>query len=82
MIYYLIFLILMPSFTYIDYKAYKKRMLNLLKEQPDYEDNIENYIMLHDKLCARQKKSSTLVCTIICIVALLMLLLSIRAMEL
>ena len=77
MIYYIAFIIFMPIFTYIDFKTYKSRILGLLSEQPDYDENRENYVLLHEKMCEKQKKTSTMVCSIICALAFVLLILSV-----
>lgn len=49
-----------------------RRMEETLAAQPDYDQNRENYDALLAKLMARQKKTDTLVCAVLCIVAFIL----------
>ena len=68
MLFFLLFIVLMPALTYADYRLYGKKMEETLAAQPDYDQNRENY----DALMARQKKTDTLVCAVLCIVAFIL----------
>lgn len=70
--YYLIFALALPALVYVDYLSYKKRMLRQLEGQPDYETNRANYDALLERLCAGQKRTSTIACIVLCIAALLL----------
>ena len=76
MIYYFLLLFLMPSFGWIDYSGYKKRLNKVLSEQQDYEANRENYQVLYDKMCAHQKRVTIAVCAVVCLAVLGLILLS------
>lgn len=66
MLFFLLFIVLMPALTYADYRLYGKKMEETLAAQPDYDQNRENYDALLAKLMARQKKTDTLVCAVLC----------------
>ena len=66
MLFFLLFIVLMPALTYADYRLYGKKME---ENQPDYDQNLANYDALLAKLIARQKKTDTLVCAVLCVVA-------------
>ena len=72
MLFFLLFIVLMPALTYADYRLYGKKMEETLAAQPDYDQNRENYDALLAKLMARQKKTDTLVCAGLCIVAFIL----------
>ena len=72
MLFFLLFIVLMPALTYADYRLYGKKMEETLAAQPDYDQNRENYDALLAKLMARQKKTDTLVCAVPCIVAFIL----------
>lgn len=75
MLFFLLFIVLMPALTYADYRLYGKKMEETLAAQPDYDqnrENYENYDALLAKLMARQKKTDTLVCAVLCIVAFIL----------
>ncbi len=72
MLFFLLFIVLMPALTYADYRLYGKKMEETLAAQPDYDQNRENYDALLAKLMARQKKTDTLVCAVLCIVAFIL----------
>ena len=57
MLFFLLFIVLMPALTYADYRLYGKKMEETLAAQPDYDQNRENYDALLAKLMARQKKT-------------------------
>ena len=59
MLFFLLFIVLMPALTYADYRLYGKKMEETLAAQPDYDQNRENYDALLAKLMARQKKTDT-----------------------
>ena len=67
MLFFLLFIVLMPALTYADYRLYGKKMEETLAAQPDYDQNRENYDALLAKLMARQKKTDTLVCAVLCL---------------
>ena len=67
MLFFLLFIVLMPALTYADYRLYGKKMEETLAAQ-----NRENYDALLAKLMARQKKTDTLVCAVLCIVAFIL----------
>ena len=56
MLFFLLFIVLMPALTYADYRLYGKKMEETLAAQPDYDQNRENYEALLAKLMARQKR--------------------------
>ena len=43
MLFFLLFIVLMPALTYADYRLYGKKMEETLAAQPDYDQNRENY---------------------------------------
>ena len=53
MLFFLLFIVLMPALTYADYRLYGKKMEETLAAQPDYDQNRENYDALLAKLMAR-----------------------------
>lgn len=57
MLFFLLFIVLMPALTYADYRLYGKKMEETLAAQPDYDQNRENYDALLKKLVQRQKKN-------------------------
>lgn len=69
MLFFLLFIVLMPALTYADYRLFGKKMEETLAAQPDYEQNRENYDALLKKLVQRQKKTDVLVCAVLCVVA-------------
>lgn len=55
MLFFLLFIVLMPALTYADYRLYGKKMEETLAAQPDYDQNRENYDALLAKLMARRR---------------------------
>ena len=58
MLFFLLFIVLMPALTYADYRLYGKKMEETLAAQPDYDQNRENYDALLAKLCCALWPSS------------------------
>ena len=53
MLFFLLFIVLMPALTYADYRLYGKKMEETLAAQPDYDQNRENYDALLGALVQR-----------------------------
>ncbi|MGN0659319.1 MAG: hypothetical protein ACI4LA_06900 [Emergencia sp.] len=77
MLYYLIFILVMPALIFTDYRSFARKMEKLLQDQPDYDSNRENYDLLLEKLMLRQKRISVLVCIVLCAAAAVLLFMSI-----
>ena len=72
MYYYLLFVAVMPALVYVDYLCYKKRMAKFMETQPDFASNQSNYDGLLQKMCRSQKRTSVLVCVVLCFAALIL----------
>lgn len=72
MYYYLLFVLVMPALVYVDYLCYKKRMEKLIQAQPDYETNRAHYNLLLQRLYSGQKRTSTVVCAVLCLMTLIL----------